>query len=132
MEWDDTLLTGIQAIDVQHHRLVDLINEFNDQVLRSTTLDEERVFSGRFLIELRSYANIHFVAEETMLVEQQYPGFLDHQAEHQTFINEIEKLENRFRLNEPALAVDVFLFARDWIIHHVNHSDRKYIEFIKK
>jgi hemerythrin len=132
MEWDDTLLTGIQVIDIQHHRLVELVNEFHAQVLRSTTLEEERVFSGRFLMELRTYAKFHFAAEEMMLKEQQYPDLIPHQAEHKNFIKEIERLEARFGLNEPAMAVDVLLLARDWIIHHVGQTDRAYIGYIKK
>ncbi|MDR3561384.1 MAG: bacteriohemerythrin [Negativicutes bacterium] len=131
MAHDETLLTGIKAIDDQHNRLVELINDMYDQVLKCETVEEEQVFAGRFLIELRKYAKTHFADEERMLTEHKYPDLLDHQAEHRIFVKELEKLERRFEHEELALSIDVFLFARDWIAHHLNHSDRDYFPYIK-
>ena len=87
--WDSCFVTGLDAVDEQHHKLVDVINQFGELLMqaRDATVDEiERVFG-----ELASYAEFHFRDEEAMMESGKIdPRFLEqHRHEHATFLSDL-------------------------------------------
>ena len=66
--WDDCFVTGIESIDEQHHKLVDLINEFGALLMEPNGADREHIehlFSG-----LARYARKHFGEEEQLMRDE--------------------------------------------------------------
>lgn len=55
-QWGDHFLTGLLDVDEQHHRLVDIINQFGDHVAENDIVltDIEAVFN-----ELLDYTKYH-------------------------------------------------------------------------
>lgn len=132
MEWEEELSVGEHNLDIQHQKLITLINDVYEQVQQCESLEEERSLTGRFLTELREYSQTHFVAEEAILAKHHYNQLADHKQEHGSFIEELHRLENSYSSGQPALSFDVFSFARNWYIDHIMVSDRKYMEALKK
>ncbi|MDR3563616.1 MAG: bacteriohemerythrin [Negativicutes bacterium] len=131
MKWDPTLLTGIQELDVQHQTLFSLVNDIYDEIPKCPTTAAEGVFTGRFLSELGEYANSHFAKEETILLECSYPRLAEHQGEHENFRQALHKLQFRHDAGEPALAFEIFTFASEWLVHHLQEADRDYLAYLK-
>jgi hemerythrin-like metal-binding protein len=127
MEANEILPVGIEEIDVQHSRLVDIVNDMYAEVSACKSLDEEAAITGRFIKELCEYAKLHFAPEEQLMTRGNYSLLSQHQTEHAGFIKKMTDLQHSHENGEPALSFDVFSFARSWIISHVNVSDQKYV-----
>ena len=74
--WSDKLVTGIDEVDTQHHRLVELINEIGN--LCSANAGTEQI--KPVLDELVRYTVYHFKTEEDMMLK--YEVNAEHQHHH--------------------------------------------------
>jgi hemerythrin len=65
--WDQHFVTGLDAVDEQHHALVDLFNELS-QGLFSKRSDREVVLADTYA-RLLSYTEHHFQEEEALMAQ---------------------------------------------------------------
>lgn len=120
--WKDEYSVGISMIDEDHRKLIDLINKFQTAVFYHT--------GGRYeeeaLNELVDYTKTHFAREEHLMQKHHYPEFEEHKELHQQMIAEVERfVEQHKKEGHKSLAV-VADFLKDWLIHHINGTDKKY------
>lgn len=133
--WAGTYDTGIVAIDEQHRRFLDLLNNMASLDLPSAfnqLSKEHRKRLFLLLIELREYAARHFATEERMLVEAGYPGVLPHKKLHNAFIRAILDHEDRLIDGSLTVCLDLQKFLGKWWLDHILREDMKYAEFMRK
>lgn len=90
VEWQDEFGTGIEALDLEHQRL---IHERNDLVVMLQT----RQLSIE--IFLKSYIDLaisHIDAEEQFLEANDYSGLEQTRKEHQALADDLMRLQARF------------------------------------
>ena len=121
----DTLLTGIQEIDVQHQVLFDVIARLEQAVTSA-----ERWSAVHFaIVELTGFANIHFAVEEALMRLHAYPDLEAHIAQHRTFsanLADIEAHSIRHDVSARMLAM-----LRDWLVNHIGGADRAYVPHLR-
>jgi hemerythrin-like metal-binding protein len=121
MTWNTEIETGNAYIDAQHHMLVDLINKLS-RVLTDDSADRQTL--ARTLLEIRKYAEFHFVSEENFMRDIRYPGLHEHEKLHSLLLSELGvrtiKATQHWR---DARAVLSFLI--DWLNVHIAYEDRK-------
>jgi hemerythrin-like metal-binding protein len=122
--WSDKYDTGIELIDSQHRRLVQLLNElFAHLALQSEAPQLEAVFA-----ELQQYTVMHFRDEQ--LIWDQYfgddPWQSDHERVHREFIDELARLKSAEpgRALEAVLA-DIVSFLTHWLAYHILDNDKR-------
>jgi hemerythrin len=129
LQWDDSLILGIEEIDNQHKSIFKHFSRLSEAVQSgvSKELIEEIVF---FIYE---YAQVHFSAEERYMVEYGYPRIDEQCREHEEFSRDAVEFKNRLQqegsINEIAIAVSGKMVR--WIIQHIRNQDRDMVEFIK-
>jgi methyl-accepting chemotaxis protein len=128
IDFDSSLMIGLTEVDNQHKRLVDLIN----RLYRSMKLRKSREESGRVLEELVEYTIIHFGFEEKLMKEHGYPDFDDHSAKHRDLVKQVGEFKVKFSEGNATLSMDLMDFLKDWLLVHINVTDRKYAPFFKK
>ena len=69
IEWTDELSVGIESIDEQHKKLVNMINALNDAMLTNSSNE----LLGTIFTGLAAYTQKHFAYEENMFAEYNYP-----------------------------------------------------------
>ena len=123
-QWDESFLTGLEEVDRQHKRLVDLINRFGHSLYQAETVSRaelEAVFS-----ELIDYANYHFKVEEAMMtsvgVDERHIRF--HKSEHAAFITEILHLREHSDPGQPESLQPALKFLVHWLAYHILGVDR--------
>jgi hemerythrin len=128
--WNDDLRTGIRDIDDQHKELISRINGLLDACSQST----DRVEIGRYLTFLREYVAFHFAAEEREMTGHRYPGLPAHEAEHEHFKKEVNKLHQQFF--EHGWSIQVLLTtirsSGEWLLNHIQKTDREMAAFLKR
>jgi len=128
MEWNSDFVLGLKEIDTQHHKLVDLVNKLNEAMKAG----KGKEILGQIFEELKEYTVHHFATEEAFFEEHHYPGTLAHEAEHKKLVDTVLQLEKQFKEGKAALTNDVMQFLKDWLVNHIQGTDRKYVPFLLK
>jgi len=121
--WDDNFATGIEAIDVQHRRLVEIINDLASRF----AFDGSEIDLGTVFDELLDYTDYHFTTEEG--IWQTYldgdPSLAEHCNNHRRFIESLKELVARQEGRSVAeIAEGTLEFLVRWLVSHILESDR--------
>ncbi len=133
--WDNSLSVGIDIIDGQHMKMVDMINNFYDEIHRiytgesKATLNELR---SELIQNMIDYARVHFRTEEEYFEEYNYPDYEEHKKEHDEFTAKVVDLKERFDKGRLILSTEITDFLKDWVIKHIKETDQKYSEFLRE
>ena len=84
--WKDEYSVGLDSIDQQHRKLINLINQLTTAVDYSTGEEFER----EALADVVEYTKTHFTYEEGLMEDNGYPDFEAHKAQHRAMIAEVE------------------------------------------
>ena len=126
IKWRDSYNTGVEAVDLEHRKLVTLIEAMHTSIRDKEPKDAiERVVN-----EIVDYTQSHFVNEELLMQNEQYPQFADHKVEHQNLIEEVEIFKERLLSNFPDGRQDLYRFLREWLINHILESDKKFAAYV--
>jgi len=126
VEWKDEYSVGIESIDMQHRKLLNLINNLQTAVDYSTG----EVFEREALDELVDYTRTHFKYEEGLMEEHAYPAFEAHCREHEKMIARVEQVLAEYREDQDRAMQDAIDFLKDWLINHINGTDKQYSSFL--
>jgi hemerythrin len=127
IKWTSALSVAIPEIDVQHQKLVSLINQLHDAMLSG----KGREVLGGVLSELVDYTKIHFAREEDLLRRNNYPDYPRHKKIHEELTFKVVNLKREFESGEPVLTLDVMKFLQHWLTGHIEKSDKQYSPYIQ-
>lgn len=123
--WSNDLSVGIQEIDLQHRRLIELFGELDKAINQGA----DKEFMAKALKELNAYVREHFTLEERWMSRHGYPGLAEHAARHETFIEKLLHFELDFLRGESGVSGEVLEYLEDWLKEHVSVQDQDYARF---
>jgi hemerythrin-like metal-binding protein len=126
--WKDEYSVGIEAIDQDHRKLLNLINQFQTAVLYRTGREfEEEAFDA-----LVDYTRTHFRREEDLMEKYGYPDFEGHRDQHRKMIAQVEACMAQYTAEGRQVPLErAVAFLQDWLITHINGTDQQYSEFLR-
>lgn len=127
VKWDDSFSVGIDLIDNDHKKLLDLLNQL--QLIAHYKTDEALIDST--FDELIDYTKYHFSREEKLMELNNYPDFEEHKKEHAEMMHQTEQFINEYKIEQSRTIENVITYLKSWLINHINGSDQKYTPFIK-
>lgn len=119
--WDRILTIGIDEIDDDHRRLIELFNILN----HSVTEGEDPQYLAAVLEELINCTVWHFSHEERLMLKYAYPGFAEHKAEHQELIESARHLQQKTLQADRLVATEDLEFLERWLTEHILSTDMK-------
>lgn len=125
--WNDSYKTGINTIDTQHKKLVDLINELHDAM----TKGQGNQALGKILNELVNYTVTHFSTEERLMKQAGYADFDAHKKIHDEFTAQVRAMQQDLVSGRKMMSLQVSTFLKDWLSGHILGTDRKYVANMK-
>jgi len=118
---DHVLSVGVDEIDDDHGRLVELFNILNHSVTEGAATD----YVSAVLEELINCTVWHFSHEERLMLKYAYKGFEDHKTEHRDLIDSVRELQQKF-LQEGKLAEKEDLeYLEHWLTEHILTTDMR-------
>ncbi len=121
-QWDQSFATGLTRIDTQHHRLLDVTNEFGSLLSQDgvVSADIERVYT-----ELLSYTKNHFEEEEEFMTSEGVDErHVNHQKqEHQCFLEEVTLMYANLDAANNDSGQLLLEFLMSWLVYHILGSD---------
>jgi hemerythrin len=111
LEWNDKYKTNIIEIDTQHQRLfillANLVNLYSNN--KGKLVPNVNAIK-KSISELEQYALSHFLIEERIMEENDYPDLENHKAVHDKFTDKILEIKKLF------LDENVFKMNQNWMI----------------
>ncbi|MEO5340101.1 MAG: bacteriohemerythrin [Magnetococcus sp. MYC-9] len=127
--WKPGLSVGVAAIDEDHKQLVKMINRLFGA---SLSLDPARVVTA-VLDELTVYVRAHLDREEAYMRHYDYPGFQQHQQEHQRLLEAVGRFRRNLELGLTMnLKEEIERSLRDWLVSHIQGHDRRLGQFLNQ
>jgi hemerythrin-like metal-binding protein len=129
LSWNAQFSVGVPEIDVQHQRIVALINELYDAIESG----ESEAAVNRTLHALVDYTQTHFLFEERLMREAGYPDYADHVAMHEGLVLKVADLAEMNRQDGSVKLGNVLIgFLYDWLTHHILEHDKLYVPYLKQ
>lgn len=121
IEWNDSLSTGVRAIDVQHKYLVDLINELAEAIEQGVGAKAV----SKILNLLRYYAEWHFEREELCMDRYKCPLASKNKAAHCYFVETFDGFQAEYKASGGSedIARRMYKELTDWLINHIQGLD---------
>jgi hemerythrin-like metal-binding protein len=131
LEWTDALKTGVVEIDEQHMILVHTLNEAAEKLTREATAET----LGQITQDLLSYALYHFETEEELMQEYGYreaegEGMQRHLDQHRGFSTKVVSVREGLKSGNLIAPKDLIGFLNDWLVNHIQHTDRSLAAFV--
>jgi len=119
--WGDILSVGVDEIDEDHRKLVNIFNILNHSVMEGESLD----YLAAVLQELINCTVWHFSHEERLMLKYGYKGIEEHKAEHQELIKSAKELQQEI-LRADKLAADKHIEVLErWLTEHILTADMR-------
>jgi len=125
ISWNQDLSVQVAQFDNQHRELVRLINELHDAMAQRKGSE----VLGKVLSSLVDYTTKHFAAEEKLMKQHSYPGYLSHKMEHDTLTRKALEIKTKFDSGKMVVSVELMNFLKDWLTKHIMGLDKKYSSF---
>ncbi len=128
IKWSDEYSIGIDYIDQDHKKLVNLLNQFSIAYDYAQCEDFER----EALDDLVNYTMYHFKREEKLMADYGYPGLVEHQEEHHAMIDTINDYVKIYNKEGHDSLKQVTNLLTYWLINHIQESDKQYRDYLEE
>ena len=127
MTWDDSFSVNVREIDLQHQKLIEMINKFYEYVGK----DSGEAFRT-LLDSLVEYTHYHFSTEEKYFQKFAYPDEAGHKELHQKFTEKVLDVKNRLSHGRFVISLEITAYLKDWLTHHIKETDKAYGKFFNE
>lgn len=124
--WGPLYEIGHKEIDDQHKKLVDLINEFYDAFLNA----EANIKVIEIVQRVIDYTVYHFIAEEDLFMNIEYPNTERHLETHKTFVNKLKIFKKQLDEGSIVISYELMTFLRDWLSDHIMGEDKELVKYL--
>lgn len=125
-EWSNDYSVGVPSIDMEHRRLVELLNELHD----SMTAGKAAEHLTSILDGLVAYTADHFRHEEELFALHGFPEAESHTEEHRRLVEQVAALQGKLLRREATLTIELLRFLKNWLIKHILGADKAYGPFL--
>lgn len=127
LKWDDDLAMGIELIDDQHKAIIVKANEIFKMDENTDKEDLKEIISY-----LMSYTNNHFLAEERLMIENDYDKLIEHRQQHNLFVEKVYKIYLRINTDQIDRKIfdDLKEIMAEWLGEHLHNDDRDFAKYL--
>jgi hemerythrin-like metal-binding protein len=126
-DWDEKYSVGIQLIDKQHMKIVELINELVENIRDS----REDYIINEVLKDLTEYSSYHFTLEEKLLQKYSYEDKHDHEIKHREFTEKINSLRIEQNVRAKEVPWQTLDYLENWFHIHELKTDLEFYQYLK-
>ena len=130
-EWKKEFELGIDTIDKQHQRLLEIGNRISELLVSHVEGDDDYDDIMEVLDELTNYTIYHFKVEEDYFLKHNYPEYEKHKKEHDAFIDYLHSIDLRaVEEEQKAFLKELLKKIVNWVFNHIITTDFLYKDFM--
>ncbi len=123
MTWNEKFSVGVQMLDDDHKKLVGMVNQLYDGIQAGSGKD----VLAKILDGLIDYTKVHFGHEEQFFSKTNYADTAVHKKEHADLTQQVLDVQRKYKAGiSGTLSLEVMNFLKNWLINHIQGSDKKY------
>jgi len=126
--WDSSYSVGIQKIDEQHKKLINLINHLDAAVGKG----QGSAMQGDLIMELAEYLMDHFGMEEALMDKYGYPQYDAHLQIHHSFTRKVKEFRDDIAAGSLSVSEEALVFLGDWLINHIQATDKLLGDYLRE
>ena len=126
--WEEKYRVGVKSIDLQHKKLIDLINNLYEAM----SSGKGKEILSKTLEALVDYTKYHFEAEEALMTKYGYAEVLHHKQEHIQLTAKVIEMQKEFYQGNTAVTIELGAFLKEWLTSHILGTDKKYTKFFNE
>lgn len=123
---DHVLTIGIEEIDEDHNKLINLFNILNHSITEGAATD----YVEAVLDELINCTVWHFSHEERLMLKYGYDGYEEHRTEHQDLIDSARELKKKFIQMRKLDEKEDLVFLERWLTEHILVADTRLASYL--
>jgi hemerythrin len=117
--WSKILSVGVNEIDEDHRKLVEVFNILNHAVTEKESPD----YLAAILEELINCTAWHFSHEERLMLKHHYDGLAEHREEHRDLVKAAKELQAELLQADKPVAEEQIVFLERWLTEHILTTD---------
>ncbi|MBY0577549.1 MAG: hemerythrin family protein [Burkholderiales bacterium] len=118
--WDKQFEIGNTLIDTEHRMLIMLFRKLDIAI--KTRQPHKTIL--RIIVEAKKFAEFHFISEENLMYELNYPELAKHEVMHSQLLAQLEILISRIS-HKREFPDDLLFFMNKWLVTHIGKEDSK-------
>ncbi|HEY3281463.1 MAG TPA: bacteriohemerythrin [Armatimonadota bacterium] len=119
--WSSDWSVGVPSIDLQHQKLIDLMNELHEAMRTGKGGDQ----IAKTLKELVGYTLVHFGNEERLMKAHAYGEYERHKGIHDDLVATVKELQQKVLSGNAFVTIQVMNMLKDWLANHIRGEDQK-------
>ncbi len=119
--WGNILSVGVDEIDEDHRKLLNIFNVLN----RSVREKESPDYLAAVLEELINCTVWHFSHEERLMLKYGYSGIEEHKADHRELIQSAKELQQEILQADRPVSDEHIEFLERWLTEHILTADMR-------
>lgn len=128
-KWDDSLSTHVTEVDLQHKKLILIIDDVYNALQGST--EEYSLRIAKILKRLTDYTQYHFGEEESFMRKNLFPGLEAHKKEHDAFVARVMAQIGSLSTATTDDGYQLYRFLGTWLLGHIAKADQEWALFIR-
>lgn len=124
--WTEAYSVNIGILDEQHRALIDTVAQLREAL----HCREGNSVLGSVLHDLVDYAGVHFLTEEGLMEQHEFPGLALHRAQHEEFRERVAEFLQAYRAGRQCVAVSLHLYVETWLREHLRKTDMLYSAYL--
>ena len=128
ISWSSRLALGVNEIDRQHRKLMDIINA----LYGAMRAGKAQSTLASLLDELAEYTVYHFNNEEKYFDRFRYAETAEHKRAHEKLKGQVMEFIGQFKSGRAEVSMDLMDFLKDWLTSHIMKTDKRYVPFMKE
>ena len=129
--WKKEFELGIDSIDEQHKKLLEIGNRINDLLSSHDDGDDNYDEIYTVIEELKDYTVYHFKTEEDLFIKYKYPEYSIHKKEHDDFIAYVESVNlDSLDDNQKHFLKELLGKIVQWVFKHIITTDFMYKDYL--
>ncbi len=130
-DWKKEFELGIDSIDTQHQKLLEIGNRISALLVQHEDGDDNYDDIMEVLDELTNYTIYHFKVEEDYFLKYNYPDYEKHKAEHDAFIDYLHSIDLKtVEEEQKAFLKELLKKIVNWVFNHIITTDFLYKDFM--
>ena len=126
--WGHVLSVGVDEIDEDHRKLVNIFNILNHAV----TDGESPEYLAAVLEELVNCTVWHFSHEERLMLKYGYEGIEEHKATHRELIESAKEMQHNLLQAEKSMSEEDIEVLERWLTGHILTDDMRLGDYLSK
>ncbi len=117
--WCDDFSVNVEEIDIQHQKLLELVNHLHSSV--EACIEKKELKD--LLIELVEFTRMHFSTEDQLMKKYDYPKYKKHHKEHKYLLEHMDRLISAVSSGKKPHFYSDYDVSSDWALNHISKHD---------